>query len=186
MLAGRCRCGAGKFLRCGCAGARENELPVPRAGSGQRQAPPGTALGGIGTRQKGGALGPGTAGVMSWHHQGGFILNPAVFVVPSPLGSEHSELRILWGVGGTGSPRGFALAELMGLKEYSLGEEKKRLGASMGLRSLISCVGSGKHRLLSLARRKLGASGRLEAWPCRLPALGHLWASVCLQNICCP
>lgn len=49
VLAGRCRCGAGKFLRCGCAGVREDELPVPRAGNGQRQAPLGTALGGTGT-----------------------------------------------------------------------------------------------------------------------------------------
>lgn len=73
------------------------------------------------------------------------------------------------GVGGTGSPRGFVL---MGLKEHSLGEEKKRLGASMGLRNLVSCVGSGKHRLLSLARRKLGASGGLESLPCRLASAG--------------
>lgn len=107
-----------------------------------------------------------TTAVMSWHHQDGFILNPAIFVVPSPLGSEHSELGILWGVGGTSSLRGFVLAELMGLKEYSLGEEKKRLGASVGLRNLVSCSGNGKHRLLSLARRKLGASGGLEALPC--------------------
>lgn len=126
----------------------------------------GTALGGIGTRQKGCSGSWDTAGVMSWHHQGGFILNSAMLVVHSPLGSEHSELRILCVVGGTGSLRGFELAELMGLKEYSLTEEKKRLGASAGLRNLISCVGSGKHRLLSLARRKLEASGGLEAWLC--------------------
>lgn len=126
----------------------------------------GTALGGTGTRQKGCSGSWDAAGVMSWHHQGGFILNPAIFVVHRPLGSEHSGLWVLWAVGGTGSPRGFALTELMGLKEYSLGEEKKRLGASAGLRSLISCVGNGKHRLLSLARRKLGASGGWEAWLC--------------------
>lgn len=81
MLAGRCRCGAGKFLSSGCAGARENELPVPRAGNRQCQVPLGTALGGTGTRQKGC---PRTAGFMSWHHQGGFVLNPAIFVVPVP------------------------------------------------------------------------------------------------------
>lgn len=129
------------------------------------------------------ALAPGTLLVLCL---GGFILKPAIFVVPSPLGSEHSEPGILWGVGGTGSPRGSALAQLMGLKEYSLGEEKKRLGASMGLRSLVSCIGSGKHRLLSLAGRKLGASGGLEAWLCRLPALGQGLGGACLQNICCP
>lgn len=74
---------------------------------------------------------------------------------------------------------------LMRLKEYSLGEEKKRLGASTGLRSLVSCSGSGKHRLLSLARRKLGASGGLEAWLCPLPVPGQ-GLGVCIQNICCP
>lgn len=97
VLAGRCRCGAGKFLSCGCAGARVDELPVPRAGNGQHQALLGTALGGTGTRQKGCSGFWDTAGVMAWHHQGGFVLNPAIFVVPSPLGSEHSELGILWG-----------------------------------------------------------------------------------------
>lgn len=142
---------------------------------------PGTALSGVGTRQKGSSGSWDTAGVIPWHHQGGFILNPAIFVVHSLLGSEQSELWILWGAGGTGSPRGFALAELMGLKEYSLGEEKKRLGASVGLRSLVSCVRSGKHRLLGLARRKLGASGELEAQPCRLPAPGQGLGGVCLH-----
>lgn len=60
MLAGRCRCGAGKFLSCGCAGAREDELPVPRAGNGQCQTPPAkqhlVALG----HDRRDALGPGT------------------------------------------------------------------------------------------------------------------------------
>lgn len=140
MLAGRCRCGAGKFLSSGCAGARENELPVPRAGNRQCQVPLRTALGGTGTRQKGC---PGTGGFMSWHHQGGFILNPAIFVVPSPLGSEHSELWVLWGVGGTGSPRGFALTGLMGLKEYSLGEEKRSWGLQWGSETSFHALGVG-------------------------------------------
>lgn len=36
MLAGRCRCGAGKFLSCGCAGAREDE---PSAKDWEQAAP---------------------------------------------------------------------------------------------------------------------------------------------------
>lgn len=166
MLAGRCRCGAGKFLSCGCAGAREDELPVPRAGNGQCQTPPAKQhLGGIGTRQKGCSGSWDTAGVMSWCHECGFILNPAVFAVHSALGSEHSELWIL-GSGWDGLPAWLRARRANGIREYSLGEEKKRLGASMGLRRLISCAGSGKHRLLSLARRKLGASGGVEGWLC--------------------
>lgn len=124
-----------------------------------------TALGGIGTRQKGCSGSWDTAGVMSWCHERGFILNPAVFAVHSALGSEHSELWIL-GSGWDGLPAWLRARRANGIREYSLGEEKKRLGASMGLRRLISCAGSGKHRLLSLARRKLGASGGVEGWLC--------------------
>lgn len=36
-------------------------------------------------------------------------------------------------------------------------------------------------RLLGLARRKLGASGELEAQPCRLPAAGQGLGGVCLH-----
>lgn len=124
------------------------------------------------------ALGPGTLLLLGL---GGFILNPAIFVVPSPLGSEHSELGILWGVGGTGSPRGCANE----IKGVFTGRRKEEAGVFSGAQNLVSCSGSGKHRLLSLAGRKLGASGGLEAWLCPLPAPGQ-GLGVCFQNICCP
>lgn len=153
VLAGRCRCGAGKFLRCGCAGAREDELPVPRAGNRQHRAPLGAALGGTGTRQNGCSGSWDTAGVMSWHNQGGFILNPAICVVPSPLGSEHSELGILWGVGGTGSPRGFANE----IKGVFTGRRKEEAGGFNGAQKPCFMCWEWETQAIELSKEKVGS-----------------------------
>lgn len=70
------------------------------------------------------------------------------------------------GSGWDGLPAWLCTHRANGIKGVFTGRRKEELGASMGLRNLVSCVGSGKHWLLSLARRKLGASGGLGALPC--------------------
>lgn len=81
VLAGRCRCGAGKFLRCGCAGARVESYQCQGLGMGSTRPCWEQHLVALGHDRRD-ALCSGTLLVL---HLGGFILNPAVFVVPSPL-----------------------------------------------------------------------------------------------------
>lgn len=128
-MAGRCRCGAGKFLRCGSAGARQDELPVPKAGNGQCQA----LLTGNSTRWHWDT----TEGVLwvlgrCWCH----VLAPSGWVYPKPSNiccSQAPGIRALWVVGSVGSgwdglPAWLCAHRANGIKGVFTGRRKEEAG----------------------------------------------------------